>query len=351
MDSLRFASPASNPEIQKLNRSIEKREQMRTTLETLNYHHLLYFYIVAREGSVKDACTVLNVSQPTISTQIGELQRAIGTELFMKRGRGLQLTETGQVVYRYANELFGVAREMLDALRGRQTGRPLTLTVGVPDSMSKVIVHQLLKPSMNLSEQIRVVCREGSIEDLIASLVTFHLDVVVSDVPAPPGVRVKAFTHLLGQCGVSFFAAPHLAAQYRDEFPKSLNGAPVILPTENNQLRRNLDQWFVERDLHPRVVGEFEDSALMKVFGQNGLGIFPAPSAIEQEMTARYGVENIGRADTVRESFYAISVERRLKHPGVVAMIEAARSHVFMESIEPGEAMTHSADGIEPNSV
>jgi LysR family transcriptional activator of nhaA len=339
MDSLELAQTPPQQKAPKYHRSIEKREQMRTTLETLNYHHLLYFYIVAREGSVKDACTVLDVSQPTISTQIGELQRAIGTELFMKRGRGLQLTETGQVVYRYANEMFGVAREMLDALRGRQTGRPLTLTVGVPDSMSKVIVHQLLKPSMNLSEPVRVVCREGSIDDLITSLVTFHLDVVVSDVPAPPGVRVRAFTHLLGQCGVSFFAAPQLAAKYRADFPRSLNDAPVILPTEDNQLRRSLDQWFAERDLHPRVVGEFEDSALMKVFGQNGLGIFPAPSAIEKEMTARYGVENIGRADSVRESFYAISVERRLKHPAVVAMLESARSHVFMDSMESGPKM------------
>lgn len=301
---------------------------MRTTLETLNYHHLLYFYIVAREGSVKDACTVLNVSQPTISTQIGELQRTIGIDLFTKRGRGLQLTDMGQLVYRYADEIFGVAREMLDAVRGKETGRPLTLTVGVPDSMPKLIVHQLLRPAMKLPEPVRIVCREGAIDQLIASLATYDLDVVVSDVPAGPTVRVKAYTHLLGQCGVTFFGNQALARKFKDGFPDSLTGAPVILPTENNQLRRMIDQWLHERDLRPQIIGEFDDSALMKVFGQNGLGLFPAPSAVEHEVRTQYGVESVGQAVGLRESFYAISVERRLKHPAVVAMIEAARTRL-----------------------
>ena len=287
-------------------------------MEWLNYHHLHYFWVVAREGSIARASGQLNLAQPTISGQIHALEEALGEKLFMRVGRHLVLTEVGRVVFRYADEIFTLGRELMDTLKGRPTGRPLRLVVGVADVLPKLIAYRLLEPALRLSTPVQVICREGKLERLLAELVVYELDVVLSDAPSGALNRVRAFNHLLGECGVSLFG-----------FPDSLDGAPFLLPTDNTMVRRGLEQWFEAADIRPRVVGEFEDSALLTVFGQTSLGMFAAPSVIEAEVQQQYGVEVIGRLADVRERFYAIAVERKLKHPAIVALLEAARQTLF----------------------
>jgi LysR family transcriptional activator of nhaA len=298
-------------------------------MDWLNYHHLLYFWTVAKEGSIRRACEQLHLAQPTISSQIRRLEEALGEKLFVRVGRNLQLTDAGQVAYRYADEIFSLGREMTDALRGRPTGRPLRLTVGIPDVLPKLIAYRLLQPALKMSEEVQLVCHEGKLDQLLADLARHHLDLVLSDSPAGSAVRVRAYNHLLGTCGVTILATKDLASRYRRGFPRSLEGAPMLLPTGNTLLRRDLDRWFDEQDLRPEMVGEFEDSALLKVFGQAGVGLFPGPSAIEQEIRRQYRVSVVGRIDDIREQFFAISVERRLKHPAVLAISTAAREQLF----------------------
>lgn len=300
-------------------------------MEWINYHHLLYFWTVAREGSVVDAAKKLNLSQPTISGQIKTLERSTGAKLFQRTGRGLTLTETGQLVYRYADEIFGLGRELQDALENRAPGRSLRFHVGVADALPKLIVHRLLEPVLRLEEPIRMTCFEGKPHQLLAQLAVHELDLVLSDSPIGTEVKVSAFNHVLGECGIVFLAKSNLARRYRKGFPQSLEGAPLLTPTENTTLRRSLDTWFDRIAVRPDLVGEFEDSALLKVFGQKGEGIFTVPSAIESQVKSQYGVEVVGRTDEVTERFYAISAERRVKHPAVVAIAESARRHLFPE--------------------
>lgn len=298
-------------------------------MEWLNYHHLLYFWTVAREGSVARACQRLNLSQPTISGQLRVLEEALGEKLFTRAGRGLVLTEVGRTVYSYADEIFSLGRELMGNLKDRPTGRPLRLSVGVADVVPKLIAYRLLEPALKLPGRVQVVCREDKPERLLAELALHGVDLVLADAPLSPSLRIRAFSHLLGECGICFFAVPALAAAYRRGFPASLAGAPVLLPTDNTTLRRSLDQWFDAQGLRPQVVGEFEDSALLKVFGQTGAGLFAAPAAIEREVRKQYGVVVVGRVEEIRERYYAISAERRLKHPAVVAISEAAQHHLF----------------------
>jgi len=298
-------------------------------MEWLNYHHLLYFWMVAREGSVTRAATELRLGQPTVSAQIRTLEEAFGEKLFARVGRNLVLTDVGRFVFRYAEDIFSLGRELQNTLKGRPTGRPLRFMVGVVDIIPKLITYRLLQPALVLSEPVRVVCREDEPERLLAELAVHRLDMVLTDAPLGLGIKVRAFNHLLGECGVTFFGTAQLARAHRRGFPRSLDGAPLVLPTDNTTLRRSLDQWFDSQGIQPNIVGEFEDSALVEVFGRTGAGIFVAPSAIEKEVQRQYGVERIGRVDSVRERFYAISVERRLKHPAVVAVAEAAREKVF----------------------
>jgi LysR family transcriptional activator of nhaA len=298
-------------------------------MEWLNYHHLLYFWTVARTGGVSAASAELRLAQPTISGQLRALEDALGEKLFHRVGRRLELTDVGRMVYRYADEIFTLGRELMDAVRGRPTGRPLRLAVGVADQLAKLITYRLIEPALKLSEPVHVVCREDKPERLLADLALHDLDLVLSDAPIHPSVKVRAFSHLLGECGVTIFGTKDLAAKYRRSFPKSLEGAPCLLPTENTSLRRSLDQWFEQQSLRPTVVSEFEDSALLSSFGERGLGLFPGPTAIEAEIRRQYGVVVVGRLEQVRERFYAISVERRLKHPAVVAISEAARERLF----------------------
>ncbi len=299
-------------------------------MEWLNYHHLLYFWTVVREGGVSLAAEKLRLSQPTVSAQVRLLEDMVGDKLFERQGRRLVLTDVGRLVYRYADEIFGIGRELLEALKGRPSvGRPLPLTVGVANAVPKLIVHRLLQPAMSGEQAIHLVCREDSTETLMGELATHALDVVIADVPAPPHVRVKVFSHLLGESDTCFFAAGALGTKLRRRFPRSLNDAPVLLPTPRTALRRALDQWFEAEDLHPKVVGEFDDSALMKAFGQAGDAAFPAPAVIEREVVRQYRVRAVGRVKVVRERYYAISAERRLKHPGVLAITAAAKTEVF----------------------
>lgn len=298
-------------------------------MEWLNYHHLLYFWAVAREGSVTRASEQLHLAQPTVSGQLKALEEALGEKLFERSGRRLVLTDVGRVVFRYADEIFSLGRELQDTLKGRPTGRPIRFTVGVADAVPKLIAYRLLLPALSLPEPVHVVCRDGKPERLLAELSVHALDLVLSDAPVGAEVKVKAYSHLLGETPVAFFGTEALAAAHHRGFPRSLDGAPVLLPTEGSSLRRSLDQWFDTEGLRPRVAGEIEDRALLKVFGQAGVGLFPAPVAIEAEVRAQFGVKLVGRVDAVKERFYALSAERKLKHPAVVAISRAARRKLF----------------------
>jgi len=298
-------------------------------MEWLNYHHLLYFWTVARQGSVSGAAAELRLAQPTISGQLRALEDHLGEKLFHRSGRRLVLTDVGREVYRYADEIFSLGRELMDVVRGRPTGRPVRLLVGVADAVPKLIAYRLLEPALHLPEQVRIVCREDRPDRLLAELSTQALDLVLSDAPVGAAVKVRAYNHLLGECGITFFATARVAAAHRRRFPASLDGAPMVLPTENTALRRSLDQWFDAQRLRPVVVSEFEDSALLKVFGQAGVGIFVAPTAIEAEIRRQYGVRVVGRTEAVTERFYAITVDRRLKNPAILAISTAAREKLF----------------------
>jgi len=298
-------------------------------MEWLNYHHLLYFWVVACHGSVTRAAAELRLAQPTVSTQLRTLEEVLGEKLFARTGRRLVLTDVGRLVFRYADEIFGLGRELLETVKGRPTGQPMRLTVGIADAVPKLIAYRLLRPALAVAEPVRIICREDKPDRLLAELAIHELDLVLSDAPIGPTTKVRAFNHLLGECGVTFFGTPALARTCRRGFPRSLGGAPVLLPTDNTALRRSLDDWFESQDVRPRVVSEFEDSALLMAFGQAGMGLFPAPSAIERQVRSQYGVVVVGRLDAVCERFYAISGERRLKHPAVVAISEAARQRVF----------------------
>jgi len=298
-------------------------------MEWINYHHLHYFWVVAREGSVVQASKHLLLAQPTLSSQIRTLERSLGEKLFQKSGRKLVLTDVGRVVYRYADEIFTLGREMTDALQGRSTGRPIRFLVGVADVVPKLVAYRLLLPALALAEPLRLICREDKPDRLLAELSIHELDLVLTDTPISGLARVRAFSHLLGTSTVSVFGGPDMAKHYRKHFPQSLDGAPFLLPTENTALRRALEQWFDASGIRPSIVAEFEDSALMKVFGQTHRGLFPAPTVIEKEVERQYNVKSVGSLSSVQERFYAISVERRLKHPAVVAISEAARTELF----------------------
>ena len=298
-------------------------------MEWLNYHHLFYFWKVVRAGSIARACVELRLAPPTISAQLRNLEEQMGEKLLTRSGRSLVPTEMGRMVFRYAEDIFGLGQEMVDAVKQRPTGRPLRLVIGVDDVLPKEIAHRLIEPALHLREKVRILCREASLERLVAALAVHELDVVLSDAPIPPSLNFRAYSHLLGECGMSFVGTPKLAGLLRRRFPKSLDGAPVLLPTADTAIRRNLDHWFDTLEIRPVVVGEFEDYALLRVFGEAGVGVFPAPSVLDQQMRRQYGLERIGRTETVRGRFYAISIERKLKHPAVVAICQTARQKLF----------------------
>lgn len=295
----------------------------------LNYNHLHYFWVVANEGSIARACERLHLTPQTISAQLRLLEEALGAELFDRRGRQLQLTDTGRLALDYADEMFRLGAEMEEVLEGRSTGRTISFNVGIVDVVPKMIAYRLIEPALRIPEPLHLNCREGKLDDLLAEIAVHKLDMVLADTPIGASANVRAFNHLLGECGISFFAARSIADRYREGFPGSLRDAPMLLPATNTALRGALMQWLDRLEIRPRIAGEFADSALMKSFGQAGVGVFISPDVIEREVTRQYDVEVIGRSGEVRERFYAISAERRLRHPAVVAVSEAARSDLF----------------------
>jgi LysR family transcriptional regulator, transcriptional activator of nhaA len=300
-------------------------------MEWLNYHHLLYFWTVARLGSISRACEELHLAQPTISGQIRTLESQLGEKLFVKAGRGLALTEVGRMVFQYADEIFSLGRELTDVLRGRPRGRPARLHVGISDAVPKLIAYRMLSPALRMTAPVRLLCSEDKPEPLVAALSSHALDVVLTDAPLTAAIRVKAFNHLLGSCAVSVFAGRTLAARHRRGFPKSLDRAPFLLPMETSALRRSVDQWFDAVGIRPAIVGEFQDTALLQTLGAAGEGLFFAPAAIEREVQEHYRVGLVGRVDSIVERYYAISIERKLKHPAVLAISESARTTLFAD--------------------
>ncbi|MFZ6768919.1 transcriptional activator NhaR [Undibacterium sp. Di26W] len=298
-------------------------------MPTLNYKHLHYFWMVAKAGSIARASEQLHLTPQTISAQLSLFEEMQGEALFRKSGRNLELTEAGRLVLSYAEDIFALGQELEEVLHHRPTERTVQLRVGVSDALPKALAYRLLEPALKLPQTLRINCREGKMEVLLADLATHKLDVVMSDSPMPTTVNVRGYSHLLGECGISFFGTSALRQQYSRDFPHSLEAAPFLLPGEDAALRAKLLHWFDQQDLHPRIAGEFDDSALMSAFGQAGAGFFAAPSVIADMLIRQYDVQMLGQTDDIREQFYAISVQRKLTHPAVLAISRAARSDLF----------------------
>ena len=298
-------------------------------MEWLNYHHLLYFWSIAKHGTIAKACEELQLAQPTISAQLRVFEDRLGEKLFLRKGRHLVLTEIGQVVFRHAEDIFSIGQDLMNTVKGRGSGRALRLTVGIVDVVPKLLATRLLEATFRQFPTVRLVCWEDKLDRLLADLAIHGLDLVIADTPTPPIIKVQAHNHLMGESGVTFFASAKLAARYRRNFPQSLNGAPMLLPTSNTMLRRLLDDWLTSHDLTPTVIGEFQDSATLKAFGQTGHGLFPGSAVMEKEICRQYQVQVVRRVDAIKQKFYAITVERRLKHPVVMTLFDTARREIL----------------------
>ncbi len=295
----------------------------------LNYNHLLYFWTVAREGSIARASEVLHLTPQTISGQLKLLEESVGDPLFQRVGRGLVLTDTGQLVNEYADEIFSLGAELTQRVRGKERGSPVSLNVGVVSSIAKLIAYRILEPALDTEDPIRILCWEGDLEKLLGDLAVHRLDLVLSDRSIPTGLNVKAYNHPLGESAISFFVQKRQAARYARNFPESLDGAPMLMPVNTSALRRSLDEWLDSLGVTPRVVAEFADSALLKAFGEAGIGVFPAPTAITAQIEHMYHARSVGTTADISESFFAISPERKLKHPAVMKITESARASLF----------------------
>ncbi len=299
-------------------------------VEHLNFNHLRSFWAVAREGSVTRAAQVLDLTQPTISKQVAELEDAIGTDLFHRIGRGLQLTESGRLVFGYADEIFATSQALLDAVRTRAgVARPVKLVVGITDAVPTLLSRLVLEPGMAL-ERVRMICRLDKTEKLLADLSIGALDVVLADAPLPSSARVKAYNHLLGECRIAAFGSEELQQEFQEDFPASLDGAPILLPTENVALRYALEQWFTDHRIRPVVVAEIEDAALLKIFAQARHGLFFAPAVLRPQLRREHDVHQVGVLEDATEQFFAISVERKIRHPAVATIVENARARLFI---------------------
>jgi len=298
-------------------------------VDWLNYHHLLYFWTVAKEGSITRASKLLDLAQPTISAQLHTLEESLGEQLFVRTGRNLVMTDFGRLVFRYSEQIFGLGKELQNAVQSRPSMRRLRLTVGIAEVMPKLLVHRILQPALQMDQPVQLICHEDKPERLLAEMALLGLDLVLSDTPVPPGAKVRAFSHLLGTCGVTFFACAALAEKAKADFPGSLGEVPILMPFEGTALRRALDAWFMKLNIRPMIVGEFHDSALMKTFAEGGSGICVAPQPIEEEVKRTYRLIPIGSTEEVQERFYAISADRKFKHPAVMAISDAARVAIF----------------------
>lgn len=298
-------------------------------MRALNYKHLHYFWVVAKEGGIARAGERLHLTPQTVSGQLSLFESGLAHKLFTRGKRRLDLTDAGRTVFRYADEIFTLGGELEEVLRQPLDARPLQFNVGVADALPKWVAYRLLEPAMRLPDTLRIRCREGKLASLLADLAVHRLDIVIADSPMPPAVNIKGFNHLLGASGLTFFATAKLAQRHKGPFPQCLDDAPLLLPGEDAAVRPRLLRWFESEGVRPRIVGEFDDGALLGAFGQAGAGIFAAPTPIAQHVSRQYDVVAIGRTDAVTEQFYAISTERRLTHPAVIAIISAARQEFF----------------------
>ncbi len=319
-----FPAPASERASRATELKRAEQPSRANRVEWLNYHHLFYFHHVVREGGVAAAARRLRLAQPTVSAQLRQLEESFGAPLFRREGRRLELTELGAMVQRYASEIFSLGDELLDLVREQPSARGQRLVVGVADALPKLLVHRFLEPALRQSDPVRLICRQDRYQRLLDELAAQRLDLVLADSPIGPSHNIKAFNHLLGESRVSFFVTEAQAARARRNFPASLDRHPFLFPAEHTALRRALDHWFSSRGIRPRMLGEFDDSALLKTFGQVGLGVFAAPTVVAAQLRAQYGVVSIGEPDGLRERFYAITSERRIRHAGVQAIAEAA---------------------------
>lgn len=283
-----------------------------------------------REGSITAASKRLHLVPATVSSQIGKLEETLDGKLFVRVGRNLEPTELGKHVFRYADEIFSIGRELMDSIDNIPMANRVPLRIGVVDVLPKMVVRMLLEPVLKLSEPVRLICSEDNKKNLFAELSLHKLDAVLSDSPKGTDLSVKAYNHLLGECGVTFFAVDRLVDPLCKDFPYSLNGVPLLLPMENNTLREQLDLWFDSLNIKPIVVGEFKDSALLKAFGQAGDGVFVAPSIVEAEVVRQYQVQVVGRTEAVQEKFYAISIERKSYHPAVAVISQEANKNFML---------------------
>lgn len=298
-------------------------------MKWLNYNHLQYFWFVAKAGSIAQVAKDLNIAPPTISTQIATLEASLNQQLFERTGRKLVLTQAGKIVYEYADDMFNIGKEMIHAISQDQIDRRSKLTVGVTQSVPKLLVQSILSPIFRLKPTPQVIFKEGDFQHLLTDLANYKIDIILSHEPVNSSHNIKAYSHLLGSTGFTFFAAPKLAKKLKPNFPESLHKAPVLLPTHGTAKRALLDAWFFEHGVQPTVAAEFDDSALLKIFGVDGLGFFTAPTIIAKFTEKRYYVEEIGSTDKTKMSFYAISGERKLKNQAVLAITENARKGIF----------------------
>jgi LysR family transcriptional activator of nhaA len=300
-------------------------------LRRFNYQHLLYFWAVVRTGSLRRACEELALSAPTVSAQLRTLEHRLGEKLLTKSGRTLVPTEVGKMVFGYADEIFGLGRELIDALENRPSRRPLRLVVGIDDVVPKETAHRLIEPALRMENSVRIVCREGTLERLAADLAVHEIDVVLSDAALTPNLNVRAYSHHLGESAITWMSMPQTAAVLRRGFPKSLDGVPMLLPTSDTAIRRAIDQWLARLDIHALVIGEFEDYGLLREFAHAGHGLIPVPSLQVDYFHELYGLVPIGVAEGVSVQFYALSIERKIKHPAVAVIVQNAR-RIFAES-------------------
>ena len=296
----------------------------------MNFKHLHYFWVTAKAGGIMRAGEQLHTTPQTLSGQIKLLEDWLGHKLFRKSGRNLELTDDGRVALGYADQIFSLGAELEAVVREARGGRRvLDFRVGVADSVAKSVAYRLLEPALSVAEPVRLICSEGKFPDLLAQLALQRLDLVIADDPMSRRMSVKAFNHPLGSTTMSFFAAPQLKAQLKGAFPQCLNGMPMLIQGAAASVRQQLEGWLTQHQVHPRIVGEFDDGALMTAFGREGRGVFMAPSVLEAETVAQFGVEVIGRTDELVEEFFAVSIERRITHPCVVAITDAARAQLF----------------------
>ncbi len=300
-------------------------------MDWLNYHHLMYFWTVVRKGGLAPAAEELRLSPSTVSTQIQQLEHVLGYELFDRSGRQMIVNDVGQVVYRYAEEIFTLGRELQDALDDRPADRPIRVQIGIADVLSKSVVAKLLAPILGSMNTYHLVCREDQSDHLVSQLILHDLDIVLTDAPISPNLRVRGFNHLLGESQIVVYGSTSLASRYKKNFPKSLHGAPCILPGDRTELRGSLEQWFESHKIRPNVVAECDDSALIKSLGKSNVGLFVAPLITGKETMQHYRVREIGYLDGVMEKYYAISMDRRIKHPAIQAIVDFAQRSVFRE--------------------